>query len=255
MSVISGQTIERLIESKELIIEPLDKGCLQPASIDLRVGNRAMKSPVIEERGMVVDLARENTTAVLPGQFASVLTLEKLVLPLSICGRVGLRSFYARKGLISFHGTQVDPGFNGHLVVPLVNMGPEPIILEYSKPFITLELHYLETASSNPYSGDYQDQVDFSPDDINFILRAHAVSVTEVLRLRQDIAELRETFSRRQPRLMSLFGFIIAGVFAIVSFLSWRFFEPWMAIASLGVAVTALLGGIAFYQESLKRRG
>ena len=110
MSVISGETIEKLIQSKELILEPLDKECLQPASIDLRVGGRVMKSPVIDERGMVVDLARESKTAVLPGQFASVLTLEKLVLPLNICGRVGLRSFYARKGLISFHGTQVDPG-------------------------------------------------------------------------------------------------------------------------------------------------
>lgn len=255
MSVISGETMERLIKSKELILEPFDKECLQPASIDLRAGGRAMKSSVIDERGMVVDLARESKTAVFPGQFAAVLTLEKLALPLNICGRVGLRSFYARKGLISFHGTQVDPGFSGHLVVPIVNMGPEPIILEYGKPFITLELNYLETASSKPYSGDYQDQHDFSLDDINFILRApQAVSVTDVLGVRQDIAQLRETFSRRQPRLISFFSFILCGLFVIVGIISWRFFEPWTVIASLGVAATAFLGGIAFLVESRRRR-
>lgn len=255
MSVISGEKIEQLIEKKELIIEPLDRECLQPASVDLRVGRRVMKSPILREQGKVIDLAKEKETSILPGQFASVLTLERLVLPLNICGRVGLRSFYARKGLISFHGTQVDPGFSGYLVVPLVNMGPEPIILEYGKPFVTLELNYLETASSKTYSGDYQNQTDFSPDDINFILRAQAVGVTDFLQVRQDIVELRETFSRKQPRLMSVFGFILFGVFTIIGIISWRFFEPWMVIASLGVAFTALLGGIAFLRESLGKRG
>ena len=195
MSVISGETIEKLIQSKELILEPLDKECLQPASIDLRVGRRAIKSPVGETRGAVIDLAKEKKIEILPGQFASVLTLERLLLPVSICGRIGLRSFYTRRGLISFHGAQVDPGFSGYLVVPLVNVGPETITLEYSKPFSTLELNYLETASSKTYSGDYQDQSDFPADDINFLLQARTVSLAEIPSLRDDLTQLRSRFS------------------------------------------------------------
>lgn len=195
MSVISGETIKRLIESKELILEPLDTQCLQPASIDLRVGRRAIKSPVGEERGAVIDLTRDNKIGILPGQFASVLTLERLTLPLNICGRIGLRSFYARRGLISFHGAQVDPGFSGYLVVPLVNVGPETIALEYGKPFSTLELNYLETASSKTYSGDYQDQADFPADDINFLLSARTVSLAEIPSLKDEITQLRSRFS------------------------------------------------------------
>lgn len=195
MSVISGEAIEKLIESKELMLEPFDKGRLQPASIDLRCGRRAIKSPVGETRGEVVDLAKDKKVEILPGQFASVLTLERLVLPASICGRVGLRSFYARRGLISFHGAQVDPGFRGHLVVPLVNVGPETVTLEYGKPFSTLELSHLETASSKTYSGEYQDQTDFPADDINFLLHAQTVSLAEIPSLREQLTQLRGRFS------------------------------------------------------------
>lgn len=268
MSVISGETIERLIESGELIVEPLDKECLQPASIDLRVGVRVMKSPFLKEQGKVVDLAEEKKTEILPGQFAAVLTLERLSLPNNICGRMGLRSSYARKGLISFHGTQVDPGFNGRLVVPLINMGPEPVILSYGQPFGTLELNYLKTASSKPYSGVYQNQIDFSSEDIKFITRASMVSRPEILELIQDITkfrseipqliqdvgELREMLARKRPRFMSFISYSLFGFFALVSFICWRFFEPWTAMASLGVALALLIAGIMFHIESLGKK-
>lgn len=255
MSIISGETMKRLIESKELIIEPLDAGCLQPASIDLRAGRQVMKSPILEDtQGKVVDLAKEKRTKILPGQFVAVLTLERLSLPNNICGRMGLRSSYARRGLISFHGTQVDPGFSGHLVVPIINMGPEPITLQYGKPFGTLELNYLETASSKPYSGEYQNQDDFSLDDKNFILRARMAGRSEILQLIQDVAELREMLTRRRPRFWSFISFMVFGGFIIVGVVSWRFFEPWIGIACLGIAVPALIAGILFYIESLGKR-
>lgn len=193
MSVISGETIERLVESGELIVEPLDKECLQPASIDLRVGRQAMRGRAGKVEAKVVDLVEGNEIGIFPGQFVSILTLERLTLPPNICGRLGLRSFYARKGLVSFHGTQVDPGFSGYLVVPLVNMGPQPITLEYGKTFSTLELSYLETASSKPYSGEYQNQDKFFPEDINFVLSATMVGAPDILLLREDLTELRKT--------------------------------------------------------------
>jgi len=254
MSVLSGETIERLIESKELIVEPLDKECLQPASIDLRVGGRVMKSPFLNEGGKVVDLVKEKRAEILPGQFAAVLTLERLSLPLNICGRMGLRSFYARRGLISFHGTQVDPGFSGHLVVPLVNMGPEPITLHYGQPFSTMELNYVETASSKPYSGVYQNQTDFSLEDSNFITRASIVTRSEIIELIQDVTELRGMLARRRPRFWSLISFIVSVGFLIVAAISWRFLGLWAVIASLGLAVPAFIAGILFYSESTRKK-
>lgn len=269
MSVISGEEIERLVESGELVIEPLDKECLQPASIDLKVGGRLMKGPFLKEKGKVLDLAAEGKTEILPGQFAAVITLERLSLPLNICGRMGLRSSYARRGLISFHGTQVDPGFSGHLVVPLLNMGPEPIILQYGHPFSTMELNYVKTASSKPYSGVYQNQVDFPLEDINFITRARMVTSSEIVtliqdvtefrskipQLTQDVTDLRVRLARRQPRLMSFVFLTFFGVFVLLSFVSWRFFELWTVLASIGVALTAAAASILFYIDSFRKRG
>ena len=255
MSVIPRQIIEQLVESKR-IIEPFDKKLLQPASVDLRLGRRVLESPVGNKRGAVIDLDEKNKSIqISSGQFISVLTLERLDLPLNICGRVGLRSFYARKGLISFHGTQVDPGFKGHLVVPLVNVGPETICLEYGEPICTLELNNLETDSDKAYSGDYQNLTDFPADDINFMLRAHTVSLAEIPEIRLSVHELKKSFSEKQPRFKALFSLILFGFFGITTVVSWRFFEPWVAIASFGVSLTALLAFISSYFETSKKEG
>lgn len=249
MSVIPMQKIKEIQD----LIEPFDENLIEPASADLRVGRRALKSPVGSKRGEVVDLDREEKSIqLLSGQFISILSLEKLNLPLDICGRVGLRSSYARRGLIAFHGAQIDPGFKGHLVVPLINVGPETIVLEYGEPFCTLEFSRLEAPSEKGYSGEYQDLPDFPGDDINFMLRAKTVSLAEIPELRLNVNELKKMLLQTQPRFATLLCFILSGFFIIVSIISWRFFEPWVAIASFGVALTALLGGISSYVKNPK---
>jgi len=195
MAILSDDTIRRLIESKQLVIEPFHEDAVQPASYDLRLGRRALISPKgPEERGRAVDLEKEKgqMLEILPGQFVAILTEEKLALPNDVCARFGLKSSLARKGLMAFGGIQVDPGFMGRLAISLVNVGPELIQIKMGTPAFTIEFQKLEEPATKPYTGEYQCQDDFPAEQYNFILSAHTVSLAEIPDLRQQIRQLND---------------------------------------------------------------
>lgn len=148
------QEIRQAVNSGEIEISGFAEECLQPASYDLRVGGEGFTLSV----GKVKNIKKEGRLDVLPGDFALVITHEKLRLPTNMLGHFGLRSMYARMGLIATFGPQVDPGFRGKLVVGLLNFSPEVIKLPYLAPFCTLELERLSMHASVGYRGPYQGQ-------------------------------------------------------------------------------------------------
>lgn len=192
MAILSGDAIRRLVQAERLRIEPFHEDAIQPASYDLRLGKRALISPKGDERGRAVDLDKEKdqTVAILPGQYVAILTEEKLGLPNDICARFGLKSSFARRGLMAWGGIQVDPGFIGRLAISLFNVGPEDIHLKLDTPIFTIEFNKLEEPATEPYSGEYQYQDDFPAEQYNFILSAHSVSLAEIPDLREQIKDL-----------------------------------------------------------------
>jgi len=208
LGVLPDQMIRELVEKKELKIDPFDLRCLAPASYDMRVGDKALKS-AREEGGPVVDLSREKVMTIGTGEFVEVLTLERLELPADIAGRFGIRSFYTRKGLLSFAGPQVDPGFRGYLNISLFNSGPRPIVLKHGDSFCTIEFSRLEKPSEKPYEGQYQDQKDFPSDNIEFILGAKGVTLYEVV---ETMKALRGDVKWMKWLLVAIFGALLAAI-------------------------------------------
>ena len=99
------------------------EGCLQPASYDPRVGEEGFTTSA----GAVINIKNEGELKIQPGDFALVMTHEKLKLRTNMLGRFGLRSVYARRGLLATVGPQVDPGFEGKLVIGIVNFSSQQI--------------------------------------------------------------------------------------------------------------------------------
>jgi hypothetical protein len=56
--------------------------------------------------------------------------------------------------LCSKPGIQVDPGFEGHLVVGLYNSSPRPFVVEYQGDLCSLQFFRLRRAASTPV-GEY----------------------------------------------------------------------------------------------------
>jgi len=210
MAVLSDRQIKEYAQKKKLI-EPFDENLLGPASYDLRVGQRVLKSIRKKEETPIVNLELERVLQIGTGEFIEVLTLEKVNLPENICGRMGIRSFFTRKGLVSFVGPQVDPGFKGNLVISLFNTGPRTIVMKYGEPFCTIEFSELSAPCEKPYSGSYQGQNDFPSDNIEFIVGAKGITLSEVVDVMQG---LRSDVKWLKILLLLILGALIAGVLA-----------------------------------------
>ena len=55
--ILSDRTIRRMLEEKSLVIEPLEERQIQPASVDIRLGNTF--SVVEDSSAGIIDLERE----------------------------------------------------------------------------------------------------------------------------------------------------------------------------------------------------
>lgn len=152
--LMSDKDIREAMSSEELIIRNFSPKVLQPASYDMRVGKEAFSS---HEKGRI-DVTRERPLVIKPGDFILIRTYESIKLSPRIAGRIGLRSFYARKGLALLAGPQIDPGFDGVLVVGLHNLDANELKLPYRDPFCTVEFYRLSEPVQQPYQGDYQHQ-------------------------------------------------------------------------------------------------
>jgi len=206
MGILSGKQISELVKKKELLIEPFEPEFIQPASYDLRLGRKILASPLNSETlGMVIELTEKNLTyQIHSGQMIGVLSHEKLIIPLNICGRFGIRSTFARRGINAFGGLQLDPGFRGRLTMNLLNVGPEPVTLTLYEPLFTVEFQKLEEPAEVGYSGPFQDQDDFPADQYNYILSARTTSLAEIPLLRKEMTRLSvliEEFEENFPDL------------------------------------------------------
>jgi len=192
MSTLSGKKIAELVKDGVLKIEPFDPKLIQPASYDLRLGPKILASPLSSENlGIVIQLTEKDPSyQIQSGQMVGVLSLEKLKVPLEICGRFGIRSTFARRGINAFGGLQLDPGFRGRLTMNLLNVGPEPVTITLHEPLFTVEFQRLEEPADVEYSGPYQDQDDFPADQYNYILSARTTSLAEIPLLRKEMTRL-----------------------------------------------------------------
>ncbi|MBW2984500.1 dCTP deaminase [Candidatus Woesearchaeota archaeon] len=169
MALLTDNEIKEAIKTKGIEIAPFDgEHCLQPASYDLRVGKRAiitksmgleeLKKKVEKEESTEIDVEKAGSMTVPAGGFALVTTLEKIKFSNLYAGHIGMRSFFTRKGLSILSGLQIDPGFEGTLVLGLCNLSPRQLTLDYEDRIATIEIHKLNKATAKPYIGKYTEE-------------------------------------------------------------------------------------------------
>ncbi|HEX3977018.1 MAG TPA: dCTP deaminase [Solirubrobacteraceae bacterium] len=163
VSVLSDGTITRMVQEGRIRIDPWDPGLVQPASVDLRLGDsfRVFHN----HRATAIDLRQppENLTeevivpegesfAIHPGEFCLGRTLEWVELPDDIVARIEGKSSLGRLGLI-VHATAgfCDPGWKGTLTLELNNLTRVPIILHPGLEIAQLSFMMLDRPARRPY--------------------------------------------------------------------------------------------------------
>ncbi len=162
-SVLSDGTILRLVGEGRIRIDPWDPDLVQPASVDLRLGDSFRvfhnhRASAIDLRNPPENLTEEvvvpadESFVIHPGEFCLGRTLEWVELPDDIVARIEGKSSLGRLGLI-VHATAgfCDPGWRGTLTLELNNLTRVPIKLYPGLLIAQLSFMSLDRPAVRPY--------------------------------------------------------------------------------------------------------
>jgi dCTP deaminase len=185
--VLADVDIRSRIENGSIGVEPYDETNVEPASLDLTLGDDFVKlvpNMVGEEHSRSVkpypkpvsltddskspeDLITHRTiderpVLIRPGDLLLATTREYVDVPDDLTAQVLGRSSLGRLG-VSVHQTAgfIDPGFSGEITLELSNNGPAPVELEEDLRVCQIIFNELSQTAANPYGhegSNYQDQ-------------------------------------------------------------------------------------------------
>lgn len=170
----------RLRELANGRIEPFCPELVNPASIDLRLGNVIRQPRWIWRNPLTRPLAwllssrnpkvnpeqfwgrpfTFEAFTLWPGQFVLCHSLETVEIPLDQVGILYSKSSTGRVGLEHLHAGYADPGFRGQLTFEFSNMAPWPVVLTAGQPLMQLVYEQLNGRPDRSYAetGRYQGQ-------------------------------------------------------------------------------------------------
>lgn len=162
--ILSDRTIISMLKEKTLTINPLENGQIQPASVDIRLGNTF---GIVEDSSVgIINFDNEinyktitaDTYILLPNQFVLATTMEYFELPDDLTAFVEGRSSLGRMGLFIQNAGWVDPGFKGEITLELYNANRCAIELKAGRRVGQLVFAKMDDKALNPYNGKYQGQ-------------------------------------------------------------------------------------------------
>jgi dCTP deaminase len=168
--ILSDADIRRRLEDGSLEVAPLEDPDLQiqPASVDLRLGDRFLEFrrtniPCIHpesetEVGEYVSetVVEEHEDFVLhPGDFVLGTTIERVSIPDDLVAHVEGRSSLGRLAVV-VHATAglADPGYEGQITLELSNLGAAPVALTPGMRISQLTFTELSSPAERPYGAD-----------------------------------------------------------------------------------------------------
>ena len=162
--ILSDKSIKKLRKEGKLIIKPFNDEQLQPASIDLRLGNSFLKINenltevmTLNDKLDYISLQKEEIV-IPPHSFLLATTKEHIELPENLTAFVEGRSSIGRMGLFIQNAGWVDPGFAGQITLELYNANRLPIKLVSGRRICQLVFAKMDEKADSPYNGKYMYQ-------------------------------------------------------------------------------------------------
>ena len=116
--ILPDHAIEKLCRESEMV-PPFDKELLNPASLDVRLGDNVLIE--LEEQNELHPLSldrysRDKPFLLSPNEFILAQTVEMFNMPSNVCGQFALKSSLARAGFEHLLAGWIDPGFHGSVL-------------------------------------------------------------------------------------------------------------------------------------------
>lgn len=151
MTVLSDQSIVKLIANKEIIIEPFKETNLTPNGYDLTVSEIEIPNKEKISKGKL---------RIPTNHRFAISTKEIVSCGQNHCAQLWLRTSWARKGIICSFG-KIDSGFKGNLTLLGLNSSENDVNIEVGSTFAQIVFEKLSTPADELYSsrsGNYQNQ-------------------------------------------------------------------------------------------------
>ena len=142
---------QRLEENLGKLTDYPEENMVDCNALTLRVGPEVYVTPGLEQPSPSTHtrqiLVERGAITVPPGQFAFLVTEEKITIPSEVMGFISIKATFKLRGLVNVSGFHVDPGWSGRLIFTVFNAGPATIHLERGLPVFLLWIADLDQAS------------------------------------------------------------------------------------------------------------
>lgn len=162
--IISDITLRKYLADGTIVVDPLEDYQIQPASIDMRLGNNFlvldehhMESISMDDEIKYREINKDEIV-IPPKSFVLATTMEYIKLADNMTAFVEGRSSIGRMGLFIQNAGWVDPGFEGEITLEVFNASSLPIKLQAGRRICQLVFAQMDQTTNNPYRGKYQGQ-------------------------------------------------------------------------------------------------
>ncbi|MCB0063145.1 MAG: dCTP deaminase [Caldilineaceae bacterium] len=137
------------------MIEPFDRELINPASIDLRVGNTFCS---YHDTIGWLEPRLFDGYELAPGQTVLLDTLEYVRIPPAYMAEMWLKSSAGRLGFDLYKAGYIDPGFEGTLTFRLTNQVRKSLPIYPGQKLVQMVVREMATQPLHPYKGHYVGQ-------------------------------------------------------------------------------------------------
>ena len=161
MGVLNRKEINERLKRGELLSNPRRKDGqfdIENDSYDLTAGTAVWKQASSNGDGPNVETVSylreplgvtQPTVTVQPGQMIFVVTHEDVLIPPDLCGTVYSRNSLALAGILALNAGHVDSGYEGPIVIRLINLRAMPWVLTLGDPIFTITFQTVASDSDD----------------------------------------------------------------------------------------------------------
>lgn len=211
--------IKQAIKDKAIVIENVNEESFKSVAYIARVG----KTCLISGQDKEIDVAAESSVTLNPGDLALFMTAESFKLSDTISGHIGIRSEYARKGVVLLAGMHIDPRWEGYLLIGVYNSSLRKVVLDYLDGMIIIEFHKLNKPPSVFARNSLEQKEGRIPKkDKDYLRSLGAISMSQVTadirELKVDVKSIREAILHIEKEVKKIWRVMGVGM-AFISLL------------------------------------
>jgi len=151
-------------QAKTPLVTPFNPDRVKQGAYELSMGSQAAISR--EGQNRIIKLKKREVLEIPPGQFALLLTEEKVSIPNDVVSFISLKTSVKSQGLVNVSGFHVDPGFKCRLKFWVYNAGNQSIPILQGDPVFLIWFSDLDEPTRDPYAKNSPAHDEITSDDL-----------------------------------------------------------------------------------------